>query len=52
MDIITFEHPYLPEDTPTLYRVLNVALRADGTLQVQLQEYNATVYDEVDPATL
>lgn len=52
MDIITFEHPYLPSDTPTLYRVLNVALRADGTLQIQLQEYNATVYDEVDPATL
>jgi len=52
MDVITFEHPYLPDDTPTLYRVLDVALRADGTLQVQLQQYNASVYTEEDPATL
>jgi len=52
MDVITFEHPYLPDDTPTLYRVLDVALRADGTLQVQLQQYDASVYTEEDPATL
>jgi len=52
MDVITFEHPYLPDDTPTLYRVLDVMLRADGTLQVQLQQYNASVYTEEDPATL
>ena len=52
MDIITFEHPFLPDDAPTVYRVMDVKLRADGTLQVQLQEYNASVYDEEDPATL
>ena len=52
MDVITFEHPYLPDDAPTLYRVLDVALRADGTLQVQLQQYDASVYTEEDPASL
>jgi hypothetical protein len=52
MDIVTFEHPYLPDDSPTLYRVLDVQLRADGTLIVQLQQYNASVYTEEDPATL
>jgi hypothetical protein len=52
MDIVTFEHPYLPDDAPTLYRVLDVQLRADGTLVVQLQQYNASVYTEEDPATL
>ena len=52
MDIITFEHPYLPDDAATVYRVLDVLLRADGTLVVKLQEYNSSVYDEVDPATL
>ena len=52
MDVVTFEHPYLPDDTPTLYRVIDVKLRADGTLQTTLQEYNASVYTEVDPSTL
>lgn len=52
MDVITFDHPYLPDDVPTLYRVLDVKLRADGTLQVQLQEYNASVYTEEDPGAL
>lgn len=52
MDIITFEHPYLPDEAATVFRVLDVLLRADGTLVVKLQEYNSTVYDEVDPATL
>jgi len=52
MDIVTFEHPYLPDDTPTLYRVLDVKLRADGSLIVQMQQYNAGVYTEEDPATL
>jgi len=32
--------------------VLDVALRADGTLQVQLQQYNASVYTEEDPGAL
>tara|TARA_R110000764_G_scaffold2047_4_gene8977 strand:+ start:2070 stop:3482 length:1413 start_codon:yes stop_codon:yes gene_type:complete len=52
MDVITFEHPYLPEEAPTLFRVLDVLLRADGTLVVKLQEYNGSVYTELDPATL
>jgi hypothetical protein len=52
MDIITFEHPYLPDDTPNQFRVLDVALRADGTLQVQLQQYNSSVYTEEDPGAL
>lgn len=52
MDVVTFEHPFLPDELPSLYRVLGVQLRADGTLTVQLQEYNGSVYTEVDPATL
>lgn len=52
MDIITFEHPYLPDNFPSLFRVLDVQLRADGTLVVQLQEYNASVYTEENPSTL
>jgi hypothetical protein len=52
MDIVTFNHPYLPDDAPTLYRVLDVQLRSDGTLIVKLQQYDASVYAEVDPATL
>jgi len=52
MDVVTFEHPYMPDEMPTLYRVLGVQLKADGTLTVQLQEYNSSVYDEFDPSTL
>lgn len=52
MDVITFEHSQITDQVPTLYRVLDIQLRSDGTVKIVAQEYNAAVYTEVDPDTL
>ena len=52
MDVITFEHSQITEQVATLYRVLDIQLRSDGTVKIVAQEYNSAVYTEVDPDTL
>jgi len=52
MDVITFEHSQITDQVATLYRILDVQLRSDGTIKIVAQEYNDDVYDEVNPATL
>jgi hypothetical protein len=52
MDVITFEHSQITDEVPTLYRVLDIQLRSDGTVKIIAQEYNGAVYTEIDPDTL